>query len=272
MGKIPSLSANLLERLCAVIGDTSAGLTGSEIEKILSRHKLNDPGPITKRDRLLVALEEKQTQDGCANHVMAVVQSFLEPVRYVGRSELFEERRGSVNDVLAFAGISVDADGRLSSRPAVTTLTEAQRRARSLRTELVRRGAHAEVLRFCQAELVQDNYFHAVLEATKSIAVRLRAMTGSTLDGSRLVDQLLETGTMSLPVLAFTSLTTDTDRNVHRGMAFMIRGLFSAFRNPTAHEAKILRPVDEQDATDLLTTVSMMHRALDRAALTGRPL
>lgn len=270
MAQIPSLSANVLERLCAVMGDTGSGLTGTEIAKLLARHGMRDPGAITKRERLHVALEERQRQDGCANNVLAFVQSFLDPVRYVDKVDQFDERRAAINDVLAFAGMRVEADGSLARRSATTTLSEAERRARRLKSELVRRGAHAEVLRFCQAELVKDNYFHAVLEASKSIAARLRSMTGSTLDGSRLLDQVLEPGAAGLPAVAFTSLRTETDRNEHRGLTLIIRGMFSAFRNLTAHEAKILRPINEQDATDLLTTVSLIHRALDRAAITGR--
>jgi uncharacterized protein (TIGR02391 family) len=270
MARVPSFSASVLDRLCAVIGDTATGLTGKEIGRLLVQHGLSDPGPITKKDRLYAALGEQQQRDGCANNVLAVVRSFLDPVNYLDKTEQFEERRGAVNGVLAFVGISVEPDGSLVSRPATTTLTEAERRARKLRNELVRRGAHAEVLLFCQAELVKENYFHAVLEASKSIAARLRGLTGSTLDGGRLLDQVLEPGTVGIPIVAFNSLTTETDRSEHRGLTLMIRGLFSAFRNPTAHEPKILRPINEQDATDLLTTVSLIHRALDRAVQTGR--
>jgi transposase InsO family protein len=43
-----------------------------------------------------------------------------------------------------------------------TTVSKAQRRAHDLREELKRRGVHADVLRFCRAELMQQNYFHAV--------------------------------------------------------------------------------------------------------------
>ena len=272
MAQIPSLSANVLERLCDVMGDTGSGLTGSEIGKLLARHGFRDPGSITKRDRLYAALEDRQKQDGSANNVLALVKSFLDPVRYVDKTDQFDERRAAVNDVLAFAGIAVEADGSLASRSVTTTLSEAERRARRLRSELVRRGAHAEVLRFCQAELVKDNYFHAVLEASKSIAARLREMTGSKLDGSKLIDQVLEPGASGVPLVAFNSLRSDSDRNEHRGLTLIIRGLFSAFRNVTAHEAKILRPINDLDATDMLTTVSLIHRALDRAAMTGRIL
>jgi len=44
------------------------------------------------------------------------------------------------------------------------------------------------VLHFCRAELLQQNYFHAVLEASKSVADKLRALVGVTGDGSLLVD------------------------------------------------------------------------------------
>lgn len=52
----------------------------------------------------------------------------------------------------------------------------------------------------------------------------------------------------------------------------MIRGIFGAFRNLTAHDPKILRPVSEQDGTDMLTMISLLHRKLDAAVLTrSRP-
>ena len=36
-------------------------------------------------------------------------------------------------------------------------------------------------------------------------------------------------------------------------------------RNPIAHEAKIERPMPEQDAVDILTTISFVHRKIDQA-------
>jgi uncharacterized protein (TIGR02391 family) len=272
MPAIPSLPQPILQALCDVLGDTYTGLTGSDIGRYLARTSINDPLPAdTKRYRLFEALAACQRRDGCANNVLAFVAAVMAPVNYVGGSKLFEDRRAAVNEALAFAGLSIGVDGQLSTRAAATTLSEAEQRARSLRKELHRRGAHAEVLRFCQAELLQDNYFHAVLEAAKSLAERLRQMTGVHADGGQLIDQVLEAGsTGGLPLVAFNSLATNTDRSEHRGLTFMIRGVFSAFRNPTAHEPKILRPVSEQDATDLLTTISLLHRKLDTAVLTRR--
>jgi Protein of unknown function (Hypoth_ymh) len=47
-------------------------------------------------------------------------------------------------------------------------------------TELARHDVHPDVLRFCRAELMQQNYFHAVLEAAKSVADKLRTLASVT--------------------------------------------------------------------------------------------
>jgi hypothetical protein len=43
---------------------------------------------------------------------------------------------------------------------------------------------------------------------------------------------------------------------------------FGAFRNTTAHAPKIYWNVTEQDALDILTTISLIHRRLDSAVPT----
>jgi len=261
----------VLQKVADILGDTSGGLTGSDIGRYLAQVGIDDPHPgDTKRYRLYEALAARQRQDGCANNVLAFVTTVMTPVNYVSARQLFDDRRAALNEALAFAGLSVGPDGQLARGTAAKTLSEAEHRAKRLRTELHRRGAHPEVLRFCQAELLHDNYFHAVLEAAKSLAARLRTMTGSTFDGAKLLDQVLEPGASGLPLIAFNALATETDRSEHRGLTLMIRGVFSAFRNLTAHDPKILRPISEQDATDLLTTISLLHRKLDGAVLTGR--
>ena len=42
-------------------------------------------------------------------------------------------------------------------------------------------------------------------------------------------------------------------------------GLFGTVRNPTAHAPKIVWPMTEQDALDILSLVSFVHRKLDNA-------
>jgi transcriptional regulator of aromatic amino acid metabolism len=133
--------------------------------------------------------------------------------------ERFEPMRANVNRALAFSGLAVDAAGQIYAVDRAQTLSEAQRRADELRADLTTRGVHPDVLRFCRAELVADNYFHAVLEATKSIADKLRVKSGLSEDGAKLVDATL---CGSAPRIAINDLLTDSQRSEQSGFANLL--------------------------------------------------
>src|SRR5205823_2699985 len=166
--------------------------------------------------------------------------------------------------VLAFAGLNLGEDGKLKPVTQARTLNEAQERASRLKSELLRRKVHHDVLQFCRAELLQENYFHAVFEATKSVAQKIRDKTGLTGDGADIVDKAFG---LNSPVLAINTLRTDTEQSEQKGFANLLKGMFGTFRNVTAHAPKITWPIPEQDALDLLSLVSYLHRRLDAAAL-----
>jgi uncharacterized protein (TIGR02391 family) len=261
-----------LEALCNVLGDTGTGLTGSEIGRYLRDCGIADPLPgMTKRVRLLEALRSKQNADRCANGVLHFVKYVMDPVRHTGNRAYYETKRAEVNAVLAFSGVELQEDGKLRRRTAATTLSQAEAAATALRKALVERKVHGDVLMFCRAELVADNYFHAVFEATKSVAEKLRAKTGLISDGAALVDEALGMGRGGVPRLAFNSLQTESERSEHTGLINLIKGVFGAFRNTTAHAPRIHWNVTEQDALDVLTTLSLIHRRLDSAVRTHVP-
>jgi uncharacterized protein (TIGR02391 family) len=269
MSPIPSFSEEQLEAICGILGDTEHGLTGSEIGRMLSRLGIDDPFPgMTKRYRLYQALSDRQKQDACANNVVAFIHAAMDPVRFVGKDARHNDLRDRLNQVLAFAGYRMGEDGKLSVVSAVKTLAEAEQRAGKLRVELQRRGVHPDVIRFCRAELLQDNYFHAVLEATKSVAEKIRRKTGLISDGAELVDQAF--GMKSGPKLAFNTLRSESEKSEHRGMMNLLKGIFGMFRNPAAHSPKISWTINEQDAIDLMTVLSLIHRRLDQAVPTGK--
>jgi uncharacterized protein (TIGR02391 family) len=226
---------------------------------------------MTKRIRLKAALTQKQDADHCANNVLAFVTRVMNPLRFVHNRDVFEAERGKLNIVLAFSGLRLGEDGKLSEVSTASTLTEAEAMASALRKALVERKVHADVLKFCRAELVVDNYFHAVFEAAKSIAEKIRQKTGLSSDGAQLVDEALGSGQAGYPRLAFNSLSTASEKNEQSGLMNLIKGLFSAFRNTTAHAPKIHWKITELDALDILTTMSLVHRRLDNAIRTHVP-
>lgn len=263
---------NELMEISKVLGDTGSGLTGREIGALLARLGFPDPGEITKRDRLFFGLRDGQAAAGGSSgaRVAQLLQEAMDPVRYRGNRDEFEERRHELNITLAFAGIRIRTDGKLEPVPVASTLTEAQQRASKLRAELARRGIAGDVLRFCRPELLEGNYFHAVFEATKSVAQKLRERTGLALDGQALVEEALGIRNNRTPMLAWNRLANETDRSEHRGVALLISGTFAYFRNLPAHVPKIgFRHVTEDDALELLTIVSFLHRRLDEAVSTN---
>lgn len=73
-----------------------------------------------------------------------------------------------------------------------------------------------------------------------------------------------------MPFLAFNALQTETERSEHSGLMNLMKGMFGAFRNVTAHAPKVSWAITEEDALDLLTIASLLHRRLDAAIRTPR--
>lgn len=130
--------------------------------------------------------------------------------------------RANLNKALSFVGLAVDESGHLNGVKRASTLSEAERRAAELRADLAQRGVHKDVLAFCRAELLADKHFHAVLEANKSIAAKIRYRTGLADDGSALVDRALGGG---LPMLAINSLRSRSEQSEQRGFANLVKGI-----------------------------------------------
>jgi len=266
---MPTFTQSQLQALADALGDTTLGLTGSEIGHLLQTCRMSDSSPtLTKRHRIYNAFVEEQNTRQDRTHILAFVRKALKPEFHLRSPERFEPLRLKVNAALLFAGLAIDEAGRLDEVARAATLSEARRRAQELRADLAKRGVHPDVLRFCREELLADNYFHAVLEAVKSVAEKIRAMTGLTDDGTTLVDRALAG---DVPMLAINALRTDSEKSEQRGFANLIRGAFGMFRNPTAHAPRIQWDMNKDDAEDLLSLVSLIHRRLDSASRPLRP-
>jgi len=192
----------------------------------------------------------------------------MKPVRFRDAPAQRSYLQDGLNEVLVHAGLRVNDKGQVAKLKAdkASTLTEAQERAGTIRTELRRRGTHADVVRYCTDELLAKNNFHATLEAAKSIPDRVRVLTGLTSDGARLVQDTLTPS--SGPVIAINAGETDTDRSEQAGFANIVTGLIGFYRNPTAHDPRLRRKITEDELLEALTAISMVHRRLDEATIT----
>lgn len=257
-----------LEAIAGALGHTDEGLKGAEIEYLLATCKIDDVNPdITKRIRLYNAFANDQNKRKHRKQILGFIRHAMKPARYARTPERFEPLRAHLNRALLFCGLVLTEAGDLTKVEAARTLLDAERRAEELRADLVLRGVHPDVLKFCRKELLADNYFHAVLEAVKSVLDKMREKTGLTDDGNTLIDRVL---TGDPPMLAINDLRGESEKSEQRGFANLVRGTVGMFRNPTAHAPRIHWPMAKSDAEDLLSLVSLIHRRLDASKMPPR--
>lgn len=263
MSVVPPFSEGQIEALAQLLGEYG---TGSDISRFfIIKGLVDNSGESTKWKRLYWVFLKCQKQHQCANLVVDFIQSFLTPARFVGRNDEFEANRQQLNTILSFSGLEYGKDGKFRQCKIAKTLDEAEKRARTIRAKFQGRQIHPEVLKYCRSELLQDNYFHAVFEASKGLAQRIRDLSGVQADGAALIDKVFS---IEKPILAINSLRTETERSEHKGFALLLKGCFAAVRNPLAHEPKILWQ-GEDDAADYLSLISLLHRKLDECTITG---
>lgn len=266
MQGFPILSDDQIDAIAGILCNQRGALTGTEIANLLESCRIDDLDPrLSKRDRLALALKTRQRKDGNADAVFAFIQAVIAPVKYTTQRQLFNERRDGLNRVLSFAGLHVGRDGIVGRSVTALTLCDAERQAQRLSDELRRRSIHPAVLDACSAEVLKEDLFHAIQEAAKGVAQRIREMTGLTLDGGDLVDAALALGKTGRPRIAFNSLVTESEKSEQSGIANLLKGFFGAFRNPGAHLLRTSNELSELDALDILTLASYLHRRLDDA-------
>lgn len=129
------------------------------------------------------------------------------------------------------------------------------------RKALYNRGLHPDIYHHCSDLFSNGHYFHAVFEAAKIYNKAVQRKSRSKRDGQSLMMEAWKpNGTLKV-----TPCTSETDKNVQEGLAFLSAGLMSAIRNPTAHEPEHEWPISEKDCLDILGFISFLMRKCDDA-------
>lgn len=260
--EVSVFSEGTIESLARVLGEFGSG---SDLSRVIASIGLQEnSGESTKWRRLYSIFLKSQRDTHSPNQILKFIQSFLDPGRYANRSQEFEAHLMQLNTILFMSGLELGKDGQFRRVKVASTPDEAQKRVKAIRDRFQGRVIHAEVNKYCNTELLQENYFHAVFEASKGLAQRIREMSGMDGDGAKLIDTVFS---VEKPILAINSLQTETEKSEHKGFAQLLKGCFAAIRNPLAHEPKILW-TGEDDAADYLSLISLLHRKLDGAVQT----
>lgn len=260
--KIPPFSPQQLDSICRIVADS---VEGKEMERILNQIGTSSEDiHLAKWKRLANALGDIQNNSQTGEHIISFIQIVYDPVSWTKKKDYFISSLIELNKVLSLCGFELMETGKVKSVEKVTTLNEAEKRANRLHSILSERNIHPDVLTFCKAELLVDNYFHAVLEASKSVSSKIQKMSGLDCDGIELVEQAFSFGNGKNPRIAINWLKSETEKSEQRGFVKLVSGVFGTFRNPAAHAAKIEWVMQEEDALDILGIISLIHRKLDK--------
>ena len=265
--EVPPFSAEHIEALCHILGDSTDGLTGTEIGQILAQMGVADPTPDLKKwKRLFNSLVAFQNQYRLGNAIIVFVTRAMDPSRYNEHALLFEDRRLALNQILGFSGFAVRGDGKVIRCEPTRALDESVITANQFQSQLMTRGVHDEVFQCSSPEILARGYYHAVFEAMKGIARKVRALSGLTGDGANLMERAFSLGKSGQPLVAINGLDTETLKAEQRAFLSLLGGLYGTARNPLAHNAKLDWTMSEQDALDVMSLISLVHRKLDAAA------
>lgn len=251
------------------LADALSGfLTNREISELFESLNIQASEEGNKSNRIYYTFKSIQRQDRCGNNVLAFVRMVLSPKRY-GEEKLFENIRGIVNEVLSYEGIEVNERGELITVKKARTISEAKERSSKLKKRAQGVPIHPDILPFCEEEWLVENYFHAILEITKSVASKMQDKSGLTLDGSELVDACFGLGKEKKPILAFNMLRDRTEESEHTGFSSFIKGFFSMYRNPKAHVPRVTEETQLSAMIEVLVVATIIHNRLDRTHKTG---
>ena len=182
--RISQFPAGRSEAISKVLADTLEGLTRRGINHLLRNCDIPNPTPeMTKWKRLHNAFVAFRNEHQAYNHIIVLVHRAIDPARFFSEPNVFRSRRDHLKPVLAFCGYTLGEDGKLRRADAARTITETLKRAYRLHSALIQRTDHGEMLKCCNAELLEQNHFHAIFEAMKSITAKLRTLFELSGDG-----------------------------------------------------------------------------------------
>ena len=258
--------------IAKALGDRNHGLTVFEIGHLLEGCEIQDFDPRNSNQwkRLFTSFTNHLNKGNNQSTIIKFIKDAMDPSRYVDCPLRHKTMCQNLNQVLLFASLAVNDAGNIIPTKPAQSLSDAKERALTLHTSLEFRDVHPDVLKFCGPELVENNHFHAVLEAAKSIGDKLRSRTGLKDDGIVLAKAALGTTSDNPPMVAINAFETKSDKSKQLGFLYLVKGTFNMFRNPTAHDARIQSEMDKDDLEDLLLLASIIHRRLDKATITPR--
>lgn len=244
-------------------------LTHGKITDMLELCNIPQAEGANKHDRIFYAFKRIQDRNGCGNNVIDFIQKTITPKRYDDNQQ-FELHRAAINEKLLFEGYEINERGQIVQCKKAQTITEAKERSQKIKTKIRGMKIHSEIIKYCDEEWLNEDYFHAMEETAKSVFDRLRQMTGIQQDGGALATACFSLGQSGIPILALNRLETESEQSEQKGFMNFCIGFYGLYRNPKAHNARVNDDVKLEQFAEVLVVASIIHEKLDHVFLTRR--
>lgn len=201
-----------------------------------------------------------------SNRIEECIEHFMSPALFIGKDADYKVLRNDLNTALSFIGKEINERGKLRDIDKAETLSEAENRAKSLLKKVEDRNMHPAIKRVCRAELLRNDFYDVVFEASKGVFEHVRELSGyKEFDGDKL---LQEACAEKKPSFVINNHKTESETSEYKGFVNLLRGIHGCFRNPAAHTLKQNWGKTEIEVLEILGIISHVHRRLDKAQRT----
>lgn len=260
------IDSNIIEEVARLLGEL---ITGSKITMLFSMNgwkdhytETGDKMLSTKWKRIYNTILYEMNKTNSINPFIKIIEDVMQPFTFRDNIDIWKENKRDLNRIIGFCGLELLDDGKLKSVEPTKTLQEAIERTDSLIEKLKVHNIHREIIDYCRPELLNGNYFHAILEASKSVLQRIRDLTNSSRDGNTLINEAFILKNPSL-VIKGNRLNDEHEKSQYQGLKSLLNTICYLYRNSTAHSPKLFNPSSEQDAIQAFLLISMAHKHLD---------
>lgn len=256
----------VIENISKILGELTTGSKISNMFSILGYYDAdtqNHGRPFsTKWRRINETVIHECNREKSGKPFFKIIEHIMKPQEFIDSPEGWTEHRREINAQLMFYGYELNDSGKIENVEPVQSFTDAQKRLQSFEDKLSQHDIHPIILKFCNEELFHQNYFHAILEASKSVLQRVRDISELSDDGTKLIHSAFSTKN---PIILIKNnmLETQTDKSLYNGLKNLLETIVSLYRNPNAHLPKLYDITSETDAITAFTLMSLAHRILD---------
>lgn len=125
--------------------------------------------------------------------------------------------------------------------------------------EHIKQHIEERLWNFIKRSYNSEDYKNAILDSIQFVGDVIREKSGLDNDGNQLIGNAFGG---SSPKIKLNKLKTESEKNIQKGIESILRGIYSAYRNPRSH-SKVND--SEQDAFEIIIFINHLLKLIDKS-------